>query len=69
MLIVVSKHTHEEHLFQTLRTSNKQFKIDTAFSTGNNGIFVVTISNEKPCFAKSFSDKDGFIQITIPPGD
>ena len=31
MLIVMDKRTHEEHLFQTAQTINKQFKIAVTF--------------------------------------
>ena len=64
----MNKSTHEEHLSQPLQTNNKQFKIAVTFLTGYNGIFNVTNSNNKFYFAKSITDKDGFIQITRPPG-
>ena len=66
MLIVMDKSTHEELLPQTLQTNNKQFKIAVPFLAGYNGIFNVTISNNKFYFKKSLMDED-FIQITIPP--
>ena len=47
MLIVMNKRTHEEHLFQPLQTNNKQFKTVVTFLTGYNGIFNVTIENNK----------------------
>ena len=65
MLIIMDKSTHEEHLFQPLQTSNKQFKIAITFLTGYNGIFNITSKN-KFYFTKSFTDKDGYIIITIP---
>ena len=68
MLIVMDKSTHEEHLSQRLQTNTKQFKIAVTFSTGYNGIFNVTNANNKFYFTKSITDKDGFIQITIPSG-
>ena len=68
MLIVMDKSAHEEHLSQPLQTNNKQFKIAVTFLTGYNGIFNVTNKNNKLYFIKSITDKDGFIQITIPPG-
>ena len=68
ILIVMDKSTHEEHLSQPLQTNNKQFKIAVTFLTGYNGIFNVTNSNNKFYFMKSITDKDGYIQITIPPG-
>ena len=68
MLVVMDKSSHEEHLFQPLRTNNKQFKIAVTFLTGYNGIFNVTNSNNNFYFIKSITDKDGYIQITIPPG-
>ena len=68
MLIVMDKSTHEEHLSQPLKTNNKQFKIAITFLSGYNGIFNVTHKNNKFYFIKSITDKDGYIQITIPPG-
>ena len=41
MLIVIDKFSHEEHLSQSLQTSNKQFKIAVNFLTGYNGIFML----------------------------
>ena len=68
MIIVMDKSTHEEHLSQPLQTNNKQYKIAITFLTGYNGIFNVTNSNIKFYFMKSITDKDGYIQIIIPPG-
>ena len=68
MLIIMDKSTHEEHLSQPLQTNNKQFKIAVTFLTGYNGIFNVTISNNKFYFTKSVTDEDGYIIITIPQG-
>ena len=68
MLPVMDKSSHEEHLSQTLQTNNKQFKKAVTFLTGYNGIFKVTSKNNKFCFLKSFTDKDGYIQIQIPNG-
>ena len=68
MLIVMDKSTHEEHLSEPLQTNNKEFKIAVTFLTGYNGIFNVTDKNNKFYFNKSITDKDGYIQITIPPG-
>ena len=68
MLIVMDKSTHEEHLSQLLQTNNKQYKIAVTFLTGYKGIFNVTNANNKFYFTKSITDKDGFIQITIPSG-
>ena len=36
--------------------------------TGYNGIFRVTNKNNKLCFAKSISNEDSYIQVTIPQG-
>ena len=66
MLRVLDKSTHEELLSQPLQTKNKQFKIAVTFLTGYKGIFDVTISIKKFYFAKSVSDEDGSLQITIP---
>ena len=38
------------------------------FLSGYNGIFNVANSNNMFYFKKTFTDEDGFIQITIPPG-
>ena len=53
-------------MFQSLQTSNKKFKIAFTFLTAYNGIFDVTYSNNKFYFAKSITDKDGFIQKPTP---
>ena len=68
ILIVMEKSTHEEHLSQPLQTNDKQFKIAVKFLTGYNGNFNVTNSKTKFYFLKSYTDEDGYIQITIPPG-
>ena len=68
MLIVMDKSIHEGHPSQPLQTNSKHFKIAITFLTGYNGFFNVTNSNIKIYFAKSISDEDGFIQITLPPG-
>ena len=68
MLIIMDKSTHEEHLSQPLQTNIKQFIIAVTLLTGYNGIFNVTNSNNKFCFAKSITNQDGFFQNTIPPG-
>ena len=67
MLIVMDKSTHEEHLFQTLQTNNKQFKIAITFLSAYNGIFNVTNKNNKFYFLKSITD-EGHINFSIPPG-
>ena len=59
---------HGELLSQTLETNNKQFKTAVSFMTGYNGVFNVTIKNNRCFFAKSKTDKDGFIQRTLQPG-
>ena len=69
MLIVMGKNTHEEHLFQPLQTSINQFKIAITFLSGCNGIFNVTNSKIKFSLIKSITDEDGYIQLSIPPGD
>ena len=63
----MDKSTHEEHLFQPLQTNNKQFKIAVTFLTGYNGIFNITLKNNKFYFLKSITEDDHII-ITIPPG-
>ena len=64
----MEKSIHEEPLSQPLQTNNKQYKIAVTFLTGYNGIFNLTPENNKFYFMKSNTDKDGFIQIIIPPG-
>ena len=68
LLIVMDKSTHEEHLFQSLQTNNRQFKIAITFLSAYNGIFNVTNKNNKFYFTKSISDEDGYFQITTSPG-
>ena len=51
-----------------MQTSNKQFKIAVAFSTGYNGIFNVTDKNNNFHFPNSISDENGFIQTTMSFG-
>ena len=67
MLIIMKKSSHEEHLFQSLQTNNKQFKIAVTFLSAYNGIFNVTNSNNQFYFFKSISEDD-HIQISIRPG-
>ena len=62
----MDKSTHEEHLSQPIQTHNKQFETANNFLTGYNGFLNVTSSNNKFYFAKTISDKDGFIRIAIP---
>ena len=68
MLIVMDESTHEEHLSQPLQTTNKQFLKAVTFLSVCNGNFNVTNSNNNFSFRKTSSDKDGLVQITIPPG-
>ena len=68
MLVVMDKSTHEEHLFQSLQTNNKQFKIANSFLTAYNGIFNLTNENNKFYFKKTITNEDAFIKIIIPPG-
>ena len=63
---VMDKSTLEEHLSQPLQTNKKQFRIAITILTGYNGINSVTNKKSNFFFAKSITDKDGFIQITIP---
>ena len=67
MLIGMNKSAHEEQLSQQLQANSKQFRMAVTFPTGYNGIFNVTNSNNS-FFLKSFTNEDGFTQITIPPG-
>ena len=60
--------THEENLCESLQIDIEKFKIAVTFLTGYNGIFIVTDKNIKICFAKSNTDKVGFIKITTPKG-
>ena len=68
MLIVMDKSTQEDYLSQPLQTNKKQIKIAVTFLTGYSGIFNVTSPYNKFYFAKSLTDKDNFIQNTIPSG-
>ena len=68
MLIVMDKSTHEEHLYQPLKTNEKQFKIAVTFLTSYNGIFNITNSNDNFYFKKTVTDADDFIQNAIPLG-
>ena len=54
--------------FNLFKLNNKEYKIAVTFLTGYNGIFNLTSKNNKFYFLKSITDKDGYIQITIPPG-
>ena len=67
MLVVMDKSTHEENLFQSLQTNNKQFKIAVTFLTGYNGIFNITSKHNKFYFKTAIQDED-FIQFRIPEG-
>ena len=68
MLVVMDHSTHEEKFSQPLQTCNKQFKIAVTFLTGYNGFCNVAIANNKFYFIKPITDKDSYIQISIPPG-
>ena len=65
MLIAMDNYTHEENLSQPLQTNNKPSKIAVTFLNGYNGIFKVINSNNKFYFAKSITDKNGFIQLVF----
>ena len=65
MLIVMVKSTHEEYLSQPLQTNNKQFKLAITFLTGYNGIFNITIKNNKFYFINPANE---IVMITIPHG-
>ena len=67
IMIIMNTSIHEEHLFQSIQTHNKQFKIAVTFLSAYNGIFNVTNSIQMFYSKKSVTDAD-FIQITIPPG-
>ena len=64
----MDKSTLEEHLFQSLQTNNRQFKIPIIFLSAYNGILKVTNKNNNFYFTKSISDEHGYTQITISPG-
>ena len=53
---------------QPLLTKNKQIEVAITFSTGYNRIFIVSNKNNILYFTTSITDKNCFIQITIPPG-
>ena len=69
MLMVMDKSVHEEHSFQPLKTNIKQFKVDIFSLTADIELIIVTNSINKIYFGKSITNKDGSIQITIPPGN
>ena len=69
MFIVMDKSTHEEHLAQPLQTNNKHFKLAVTFHSSYKGVFNVTDKNNKFYFMKSITDKEGYIQTTIPLPD
>ena len=68
MLSVMDKSTLELYTSQPLQANNKQFKIAITFLSGQIGIFNVTDKNNKVYFIKSITDKDGYIQTSIPNG-
>ena len=68
LLKIMDKSFPEENLSIPLQTNKKQFKIAIIFLTDYNGIFNVTVRNNNFHFAKSSSNKDGFIQTKIPQG-
>ena len=68
LLIIMDDSIYEEHLSQPLQTNDKQLIIALTFLTAYNDIFIVTKTNNKFYFMKSFSDEGGYVQITIPPG-
>ena len=61
ILLVMKKSTHEEHLTQPIQTNNNQFKLPVIFSTGYKCLFNVKDKNIQLFYAKSVTDKDGFI--------
>ena len=65
MLIIMNESMLEEHLFHSLQTNNREYKLAITFVTGYNGFFNVTNSNNKFYFKESITDED-FIQIKIP---
>ena len=68
MVIVTDKYNPEENLSQRLQFYEKQFKAAVTYLTCYNGIFNLKNRKIKSYFAKSSSDKDDFVQITVPPG-
>ena len=66
LLVVLDKRTHEDHLSQPLKTNNKQFKIAVTFSTGYNGIFKVTNSNNNVFSKNQFVIKMVIYKLPYP---
>ena len=66
MLVVMDKNIDEDHLFQSLQTDNKQFKIAVTFLTGYQGIFNVTISNNKFHFTTSINNIEPSFIVVLP---
>ena len=51
------------------KRNKKQFKVAVTFLTAFIGIFNLTNSNNKFYFRKTLTGEDGFVHITITPGD
>ena len=62
----MDKSIHEEYLPQMLQTNKKQYKTTATFLGGYKGTFNVTNKTNEFCFAKSVTDKNGFIGRTLP---
>ena len=54
----MNKSIHEEHLFESLQTNNKQFKVAVNFLIGYNCIFNVTNKNNRFYFTETIFDDD-----------
>ena len=67
MVIALDKYTLEKTLCVPLQTNTKQSEIAVAFPTGCNGIFNVTTKSNKFYVPSSNTNKDGLVQITVPP--
>ena len=68
MLNVMDNSTHDEHLRQQIQTNINLFRLAIAFTTGYHGTINVTNSNTNFLLVKSISDRDGFLNISMPPG-
>ena len=68
MLTILDKSLQEANLSQPLHTNKKHFKIAITFLKGHNGKFSVTERNNFIYLAKSITDKDGFLQISLKAG-
>ena len=66
IMIVMDESTHGEHLAHPLLIKKIQYKIAVTFLICYNGFFNVKAKKIKFCFVKTNTDKNEFIQKSIP---